>query len=373
MPDTPESGFAVTMIIASLGGGGAERVLTSMVNYWVERGWKIRLLTLDDGRTAPAYHVDSRVSHDPLDLDMISQNALQSIWNSLRRVWIIRKALRRSPTDIIISFMDRVNILTLIAALGLRTPVIVAERAAPGKDDLDSLSSRLRQLTFPWAHKIIVQTEGARGFFDRSLDSKLEVIPNPVVKPPIRDNASRSGLLRLIAMGRFTSEKQFELLLDAFARVSPLHTDWRLTIYGEGPLRGALETQRERLGLVDFVEMPGHVQDVFGAMQASDLFVLTSRYEGFPNVLCEAMACGLPVISTDCPYGPCEIIRNGVDGLLVPPSDLEALSAALDKLMGDEAERRRLASRASEIVDRLSQESIMRRWEQVVEEIVNKN
>jgi len=167
-------------------------------------------------------------------------------------------------------------------------------------------------------------------------------------------------------MGRFYHQKGFDLLLRAFARLKDRYAQWTLTILGDGPLRDELQRLCEKLGVSERVFLPGRVKNPEHFLKQAELFVLPSRFEGFPNALCEAMACGLPVIASDCPSGPREIIRDGKDGVLVPNQDIRALTGAMGWLMSNEAERNRLAAAAVEVIERFGMEKIIKRWESVL-------
>src|SRR5262249_18849014 len=154
----------------------------------------------------------------------------------------------------------------------------------------------------------------------------------------------------------------------AFSALAHKHPEWKLTILGGGPLLAELQKQAQSLNLDQRVQFAGPVSDPFPRLHAADLFVFPSRFEGFGMALAEAMACRLPAVSFDCPEGPGDIIRNGVDGLLIPSEDVPALIAALDSLMGDSDKRRRLASRAPEVHSRFGRERILDLWESLFDE-----
>ena len=203
----------------------------------------------------------------------------------------------------------------------------------------------------------------------------MYVIPNPIADQFLRipgTNGKPSGHT-VVAMGRMEPQKGFDMLLRAFAQCAPKYPDWCLKIVGEGSERQRLNTIVAELQLKDRITLERVVKEPEKVLRSSDLFVLSSRYEGFPMVLLEAMACGLPVVSFDCPSGPGEMIRQGVDGFLVPPNDVDALAATLDRLMGAQDERQRLGKRAAEVIDRFGLPSVMGLWNEVLTKAVQGN
>jgi glycosyltransferase involved in cell wall biosynthesis len=226
----------------------------------------------------------------------------------------------------------------------------------------------MRRLLYPLADAAVLQTETAADWARRYLDhTKLHVIPNFVDPPAIstrEDDFDLSGTRNLItAAGRLTRQKGFDLLIEAFSMAAGDKPEWSLVILGEGEERRSLEDLADSLPVRDRVILPGRIRNIGQVMERSDMFVLSSRYEGFPNVLLEAMASGLPVIATDCPFGPAEIVRQNIDGMLVPNQDTETLAHAMRYLMENEEVRGRLASRSREVLDRFGREPIMYQWD----------
>lgn len=356
----------ITLVISSLGAGGAERVLSMLANELASRGHEIALITFDDGKTPPFFPLNTGVRWQPLGIATASSSLLARATALPRRFLRLRRRIAGNAPDVVLSFMDRVNLVTLVATLGLKTPVVVAERNDPAMHKMGALADRLRTLTYRRARAITVQTDGAGDYFRPRLANKIVVIPNPVPPPAGPERGGDPCSKRIVAMGRLSTEKGFDLLIEAFAPIAARHPDWRLTIWGEGGERAKLEALRASLGLEERVALPSRTANPAAEMRAGSIFVLSSRYEGFPNVLCEAMANGLPVVSFDCRSGPGAIIQNGTDGWLVPPGDVAGLTAALESLIANPAERARLGANAERITERFSADRIVGDWEHVL-------
>jgi len=201
---------------------------------------------------------------------------------------------------------------------------------------------------------------------------RIHIIPNPVyVIPDAQERRRKSETAEhtIVAMGRLVHQKGFDLLLEAFKQCSSRFPHWSLAILGEGHERSALESLVTRLELHWRVRFAGLVENPPAVLRGADLFVMSSRFEGFPLALIEAMACGLPVISTDCPTGPSEIIRNHVDGILVPTGDAMKLADAMERLMAHPEERNGLAARAIGVYERFGIEAIMKLWDKLLADI----
>jgi glycosyltransferase involved in cell wall biosynthesis len=356
-----------TFVIYSLGTGGAERVMSVMANYFADRGDEVSIVTLDDGSAPPFFELRAPVRWQPLGMGRASGSPFVRVWNAQRRLLALRRRIQANDPDVVVAFTDRINILVLIATIGMGTPVIVSERNDPTQHHAGAIFGVVRRITYRRAQSIVTQTNAVASYFRPPLRAKTSVIPNPAPPPPARPAVDSRNGAEMMAMGRLTEAKGFDLLLRAFATIAGQHSDWNLTIWGEGALRSSLERLREELGLAERVRLPGRTATPALEMQRADLFVLSSRYEGFPNVLVEAMACGTPVVSFNCPSGPADIIEDGVNGRLVPPQDVEALASAMSSLMSDEQERQRLGANAERVTETFSLERVMNMWERVMD------
>lgn len=339
--------------------------MTAMANHWIAEGHRVSILTYEQPAVSSYYDLDKRIKVVRLDLEECRNSTMQGIWQTGRRVLALRQALRELCPDFAIAFLTRVNIATLLAAIGQRVPVIVSERNHPNRQHLNWFWRWLRDRTYGQAAAIVCQTVGARSCYPSSLQKGAVVIANPL--RTIRKAEAPSTKRELVAVGRLTRQKGFDLLLRAFADIADDYPSWTLTIWGEGTERSNLENLCKELGLADKVRLPGVTAGHGDWVDQAGLFVLSSRYEGLPNVLLEAMAAGLPVVAYDCPLGPSELIDDGENGILVPPEDVSALASSLAALMANEALRERLARNAEGIAENYQLETIMAKWSDLLD------
>jgi glycosyltransferase involved in cell wall biosynthesis len=276
----------------------------------------------------------------------------------------------RLKPEVVVSFVTRTNVLTLLACTGLALRVIVSERVDPRAHRETALWSALRTATYRCADAVVVQTESVLQWFRNRLGKRsvVIVIPNPVT---VSRNASASQPTLpqpfLLAAGRLVAQKGFDILIRAFAHVALQSPQLRLVIAGEGPALSDLRFLVTELELTERVSFVGEVQDLPGLMRQAMAFILASRYEGFPNVLLEALASELPVVATDCPSGPREILHDGEFGLLVPCEDPSALACAMQRLVRDPELRVRLSASASAAIEPYAPERVVAAWERLVE------
>lgn len=361
----------IVFLVSSMHAGGAERVAATLANAWAQRGEDVTLVPTYTGRGTCFYPLSPQVELLWLADRVGGPRALAGV----RKLAALRSLLRERRPDVIVSFLANVNVAALLSSRGLGIPIIVCERTNPAaSSSAGPLLRLLRRFTYPWADLVTVQAQASLQPFARMVPGmrRLEQVPNPMpgelfdarLAVCVPDAAGRR---RLAAMGRLVPAKQFDVLIRAFAGLAERHAGWDLVIWGEGPMRAQLQRQVEQAGLADRVSLPGRSTEPWRELAQSHAFALTSRVEGFPNVLLEAMALGLPCLAVDCPSGPREMTRDGEDGLLVPLDDAAALTAGLDRLLSDAALRARLAAAAAlSVRRRYSLEVVLARWDQLI-------
>ena len=359
-----------TLIISALTAGGAERIIISLANHWAETGAEVTLVTFD--AAPPYYPVDERVTLRQLDLPSASRPLHRAISSTVRRVLALRRLLRSNRPDIVISFLGKINVLTILATRGMNVPVVVSERNNPDRQVFRPVWRWLRKRLYGFAHCVVTPSQGVLDWFPDAIRARGRVIPNPVDLPaemPVRP----PGQPVLIAVGRLVPQKGFDLLLPAFGKIAGDFPEWSLVIRGDGEKRDEIEHLRDALGLRDRVALPGITEVPGGWVDEGEIFVLSSRYESFGNVITEAMVAGLPIVSFDCPWGPGEILTHEIDGLLVPPEDADALAEAMGRLMSDAELRRRLGDAAQHNVRRFERSRIMAHWDNLVGTLITQS
>ena len=360
----------ITLVISSLGTGGAERVISEMANRWAGSGTKVLLITFDAQTAPPSYPLDPAVAHICLGIDWRAGHLLHSLGRSIVLHRRLRRILLSRRPDVVISFLRRVSVRTALALRGSRIPLVISERNDPRHDTTHCAWRPLYRIAMRAAARVVAQSQYAAEELVSRLGRKVCVIPNPVPGPPVDPGPCVPDLpaASIVAMGRLTCQKGFDVLLRAFALARPRVPEWRLYIFGEGECLSELSCLRDELGLQESVRFPGRTGHPYAVLQKAGLFVLSSRYEGFPNALCEAMACGRPVIATACPGGVQDIVRDEVDGRLVPVDDVAALAEAIVALAGTPELRVSMGRAAAGIAGRFSVERIMREWNGLVED-----
>ena len=389
----------VALVIFHMGPGGAQRVVANAVGPLLDRGIDLHLLLFTE--RADAYPIDPRVKvhvwmplasgtpafdgeegdpgasrqSDPGAQRASGKSGLRSIkrlvpnaaafaYELVRISAWIRRTLQAVEPDAVLSFLTQTNILTIVATRGLGVRTVISERNDPRLQRHRPRVELLRRVVYPWADVVTANSKGAlETLGDFVPNEKLAFLPNPMLPVP----ATKGGAFAaptVITVGRLVEQKGLDVLLGAWAKAAPALPGWRLALVGGGPLEAKLKEQAATLGIEDSVDFLGHVGDPFPLLASAQFFVLTSRFEGTPNALLEAMALGLPAVVSDASPGPCELIGADDDaaGLIAPVENEEATAEAVVKLARDEALRRRLGATARERVKSYDAEQAIDAW-----------
>jgi GalNAc-alpha-(1->4)-GalNAc-alpha-(1->3)-diNAcBac-PP-undecaprenol alpha-1,4-N-acetyl-D-galactosaminyltransferase len=363
----------IVVVIYSLAGGGAERVVIDLCRYLRDDDREVVLLTLS-GDDPDAYAAPTGVRRERMEIRRVAYSLLQTTRYFFSRIRAMRRKLRALEPDVVVSFIDLVNVWTVLCLFGTGIPVIVSERVHPAYNPIPRVWKFARRLIYPVADAVTVQTaDGAEWFGRWTRVKRTVVIPNAArfrqdLAIDANEVTATPSQSLILAIGRMTDQKGFDLLLDAFHRSGLAQIGWHLAILGEGPARSALEQRATKHRIAGALILPGFV-DVGPWLARADIFVLSSRFEGFPNALVEAMQMQRACVSFDCPSGPRELIENDRNGLLIPAEDVTALSEALQRLAADPVLRRRLGAEASKIGEQFSPALVYGKWLKLIDAV----
>ena len=355
----------ICFVLEALGAGGAERVISLLASRWAEAGWDVAICSFDAPGDRIYHALDKRVRL--LRLGNPDRPTTGRGRELIQRIMRLRRTLLAERPEAVLSFLTKINVLVLTAAIGTRLKVVACERNNPARQQAHPLWNLASALLLRRADAIVAQTKRALDHVPVAVRSRGRIIPNPIEIPPgVPSDYDETENLRVVAVGRLTNQKGFDLLIEAFCRIAARHPAWMLDIWGEGQERRALQRMIAQSPFPDRINLRGLSGIHGGWTTDAAAFVLSSRYEGFPNALGEAMASGLPVIAFDCPYGPRELIRSGHDGILIENENVPALARALDRLMSTPRLRRMLGENAAHSVKRFAPDRIARQWETLV-------
>lgn len=354
------------LFISSLYGGGSERVTCNLASFLARRGHEVEILTMSETETS--YELDSKVKTNSL---LPLNNRKGTIWNTLIRFPRLWKYMLQTKQDAYIVMLPRTMILLLMFRWMTRAKIVAAERVDPAAYSV-RMAKRLKMYAIK-ADGFVFQTEDAKAWYGDSVRKvKTAIIPNAINPSFIRPQYQGVRNKVIAGAGRLSDQKNFSLLINAFSLIANDFPEYNLIIYGEGGNRQDLEKQVEELGLTHRVSLPGNIQNIAETMEKHSLFVLSSDFEGMPNALMEAMALGLPCISTDCPCGgPRFLIKNGINGFLVPVGDVEAMANAIRVVLSNPIESRKIGMNGALIKESLNPDAIYSTWESFIVNVIH--
>ena len=357
----------IAFFIGSIYGGGAERVTCNLANYLHSRGHNVSIMIMAE--TPSSYLIHKGIKVIPLITNNERKNKL---FDNSVRIYRLLRILLSNSFNLYIVMLPITTIILLFFSFIVKGKIIASERVDPNQ--YNCIIKWLLRLLSRFADGYVFQTkEAMRWYMDYVDNGKMIVIPNAVNKECIRPMYKGARNKEIVSVGRLTHQKNFTLLINSFRIICKKFPSHNLTIYGDGPLREELQKLIDSYELQDRIKLAGNVTDLFDRICKSELFVLSSDFEGMPNALMEAMALGLPCISTDCPIGgPKYLIRNKENGLLVSVNNVEELAKAINELLTNKILANKCAQNARMILDELSPEIIYKKWEDFILETVDK-
>lgn len=367
---------------------GMERIVAEKLNYLsAHTDWRLHLCTYEQQGQPLPFPLSPQIGYHDLNVPVINRRQSLSTIRFICKYYKMRDIFRQQFN----AFLEEVKPRVLVVptyAFAILDILMQCARSHCVQVVLEShVQSQMVLFAYkywysPWLHRVwrwwdarilrslqpatvITLTHHDREFWQGRVEC-IRVVPNMLTINPMA--VQSYAVKQVIAAGRYTGQKGFDLLIKAWAIVAQQYPKWRLVIYGNGS-REEYQLQADQLGIGEQVHCQPATPDIASRYAESSIFVLSSRYEGFGLVLTEAMSCGLPCVSFDCPYGPSEIICEGEDGFLVPAEDVSALADRLMQLMRSEELRRRMGEQARHNVMRYSPEQVMEKWINVVLEL----
>lgn len=345
--------------IGTLRNGGAERVVSVLASGMAESGEPVEILTYYDRPVF--YEISDRVSVTAVETESGSKNKIKNLF------WL-RKYLK-DHADVVISFLAPFNMMAIMAAIGTKLPVIVADRNDPARVPSSFPIRKMRDWLYRFADHVVLQTEKNKAYFSKKVQEKSTVIFNPVDMKGQTAIALSAGKEKVfVTAGRLMKQKNQKMLIQSFGKIIEKHPDYRLVIYGEGPEREALEAQIKESGLEESVVLPGNVSDLYERMKTAEVFVLSSDYEGMPNALIEAMCIGLPVISTKV-SGTEELVKEDVNGILVDCQNERQLCEAMEFMILHPEKRDFYGRENVKLAEKLKIDRITSQWLEIIEQV----
>jgi GalNAc-alpha-(1->4)-GalNAc-alpha-(1->3)-diNAcBac-PP-undecaprenol alpha-1,4-N-acetyl-D-galactosaminyltransferase len=359
----------IVLAINCLRGGGAERVMSWLANRLLESGHEVTLITFQ-----LASNYDYECNHGVRQVHLgfhryCNSSRVTGFVNLIRWRSLLRRTVEEARADVVLSFIDGMNVYCLFSLLGKRVPIVVAERTDPSQSLMSSNKKKVRPFLYRIKSKAVVfQTENIAAQYKALWRlNVVRVIPN-AVQATFTSTPVIQARKVVLAVGRLDRQKGHDVLLNAWAALGAATDGWILRVVGDGIERQNYHQFIEKLDLNGKVELPGFIQDVAVEYQEASVVVLPSRVEGFPNALLEAMAAGKPVVVSNLPDACREVIQHEVNGLLYDGNSPAALADALRRLLGDEQLRENLACKAVEVRQRFSEKSVYSLWEQCLKD-----
>lgn len=352
----------IGFLIKDLSSGGAERATVSLANYFALHSQDVEIITFNGSESF--YPLEELVTVRTADLGELEQSAsLKRLFGSIKRIFTIRRLVKNQQLDVLIGMSFAMTWYTVLATMFTRTKSVGTERSNPYRYKATKLNTFLRKFFYNFTDGYVFQTHRAAEFFGSKKSERDIIIPNAIFNETVYTLSPPAERKKIIcATGRLIKLKRFDMLIDAFARIADQIPGYMLFIFGEGEEKNDLENQIEYLGLKDRIILAGTDPQAVKFVNYASVFVLSSDFEGMPNALLEALAMGVPCVSTRCEMGPDELIEDRVSGILTEVGNTEQLSEAMLEIIENPDLAKKLSQNGRKLLKTHSIESISRQW-----------
>ena len=349
----------IVVITFSLSNNGAERVFTELSNEWVRRGHSVTVIQFEKNAFgSESFELDPRV----YEITLGHRNIQNKIKRYITYAQDIRKYLKEHQGAIVVAYSFTTQVIVALASLFLHNSIVFSERNDPNRCPYSKFTRKIRNLSFYRAQKIVFQTEDAKHYFSKALQKRGKIIVNPI-NPLLPERFDGERRKVIITAARLRPQKNLALLIDAFTLFQKKHTEYELEIYGIGEDKQKLEQLAAKNEIAEKVHFMGFSTDVNNKMRDAAMYVCSSDYEGISNSMLEALALGIPTISTDCPIGGArQVIKDHENGILVPVRDIQALYKAMDEVAGNRKLAISLSNKAYLVREDYAVERIAEQW-----------
>lgn len=359
------SNKSLVFVLGGLNYGGAERVASHLLNYWEKNGWDITLICRR-GPENDFYSIPENLRRINLGGEGPSANKVVALLKNVPYVWQLRKALKKTDSPFVISFLTKTNIHTILACIGLKKKLIISERNDTTRQNYPRPWPLLRRVLYRFADIVTanstIAVDGMKGYVP---EKKLTVIPNPVYIPNEKATPEQSTVI--LNVGRLVPQKAQHLVIEAFSVMDrSMIENWCFEILGDGGEEKKLADLAKELHVSEYVKFHGLVNNPHSYYLNAGIFVLPSKYEGTPNALLEAMSYGLPCIVSDSLPGALEIINDGKNGFVFSFGNTEELAQKIECLIKSPQTRKKMGVQAREDVKKFSPENVMPLWNKLI-------
>lgn len=354
----------ILFVIGTLSNGGAERVISVLAEQLSKKGYEVGITTV--------YNNDNDyIRNGDINIINIEHKFKNRFLRAIQIIAELRKIIKKEKPDIVISFVWQVNIYTILSNIFNNTKLVISERNDPYSDPKNRYLAKLRNRMYSLCDGIVFQTEDAKNYFNSYINKKSTIIANPI-KPNLPYWNEKKDDKTIITACRLMKQKNLPLLFDAFKDILNDYPEYVLKVFGEGELRNQLTEKISSMGLNDKIKLEGFSNNIHNEMASSSVFVISSDYEGISNSMLEALAIGVPVVSTDSPIGGARMfIESGKNGVLTSVGDCTDLYNGIKFVLDSKEKAINISYEARKIREKLEPDIIVNQWIDFCNEVIN--